>query len=333
MKIFNRILALMLCLVTAVSFLGMEAFGATETDQSVSLTLYHRDGDKAVIGENFQIYLVATLDAAGKLNLTDPFQGLPAQLDLEDPEQWQTAAATLEGYVLRDKIAPADRGTTDQNGVLVFPTGNNILVQGLYLVLGQSHTQEGTYYEATPFLVTLPSQDPNGGQLNYSVGANVKFESDQISEEPEYVTRKVLKVWNDDGYESQRPKEIVVQLLRDGQVYQSVTLNQKNNWRHTWEKLEKGHRWTLVEKDLSGYQTTVERAGITFLVTNTPEKESPASPSSSTTSTSPSKPSTSGGSSLPKTGQLWWPVPLLICGGLGFILAGLLRRRSGTHEA
>lgn len=35
---------------------------------------------------------------------------------------------------------------------------------------------------------------------------------------------------------------------------------------------------------------------------------------------------------LPQTGQLWWPVPILACGGLVFVLVGLIRRKGGKHE-
>lgn len=44
----------------------------------------------------------------------------------------------------------------------------------------------------------------------------------------------------------------------------------------------------------------------------------------------PSTPS-SGGGKLPQTGQLWWPVPVLICMGLGCIAVGLIRRREGSE--
>lgn len=30
---------------------------------------------------------------------------------------------------------------------------------------------------------------------------------------------------------------------------------------------------------------------------------------------------------IPQTGQLWWPVPMLMCGGMGLFAAGLMRRR------
>ena len=39
-----------------------------------------------------------------------------------------------------------------------------------------------------------------------------------------------------------------------------------------------------------------------------------------------------GGKKLPQTGQLWWPVPVLTCGGLGCIVVGLLRRRRDGDE-
>ena len=39
---------------------------------------------------------------------------------------------------------------------------------------------------------------------------------------------------------------------------------------------------------------------------------------------------TPSGNRLAQTGQLWWPVPLLICAGLACIVLGLLRRRKNS---
>ena len=49
-----------------------------------------------------------------------------------------------------------------------------------------------------------------------------------------------------------------------------------------------------------------------------------------TTPTTPHSSSDSGGK-LAQTGQLWWPVPVLICMGLGCIVVGLIRRREGSE--
>lgn len=38
------------------------------------------------------------------------------------------------------------------------------------------------------------------------------------------------------------------------------------------------------------------------------------------------------GGKLPQTGQLWWPVPVLLILGIAFILIGLIRRRGACHE-
>ena len=50
-----------------------------------------------------------------------------------------------------------------------------------------------------------------------------------------------------------------------------------------------------------------------------------------TTPTTPHSSSDSGGK-LAQTGQLWWPVPVLICAGLGCIVVGLFRRRRSQNE-
>lgn len=47
-------------------------------------------------------------------------------------------------------------------------------------------------------------------------------------------------------------------------------------------------------------------------------------------STTPGNPSTPG-EKLPQTGQLWWPVPVLLAAGLLFVVLGLVRRRGNAH--
>ena len=79
------------------------------------------------------------------------------------------------------------------------------------------------------------------------------------------------------------------------------------------------------------------------------EREVPTKPTGPTTkptkptdpTTKPTKPtgpttkpttSSGGGKKLPQTGQLWWPVPVLACAGLGCIAVGLFRRREARDE-
>lgn len=174
-------------------------------------------------------------------------------------------------------------------------------------------------------MVMLPTRSEN--TWSYEVIASPKHTDQEIPDTPTEITRKVLKVWDDNGHENSRPKEITVQLLRDGEIYDTVTLNAGNNWRYTWSGLNDDYRWTIVEKELSGYIVRVDQEGVTFVVTNT---YVPTTPDTPTQPTKPS-PSTPGKPSLPQTGQLWWPVPVLMCAGLVLVAAGLLRRRRESN--
>ena len=66
-----------------------------------------------------------------------------------------------------------------------------------------------------------------------------------------------------------------------------------------------------------------EIVGTTIQLTNELDESGGGTP----TSTKPDP-------SLPHTGQLWWPVPVLVVSGAVLILLGLiLRRRRKNHEA
>ena len=69
------------------------------------------------------------------------------------------------------------------------------------------------------------------------------------------------------------------------------------------------------------------------------KREVPTKPTGPTTKpTKPTDPTTKpttssgGGKKLPQTGQLWWPVPVLACAGLGCIAVGLFRRWEARDE-
>ena len=68
----------------------------------------------------------------------------------------------------------------------------------------------------------LPTQDLENNEWVYDVSANVKFSKTPVPDDGDTVTRKVLKVWDDDGAENSCPQEITVELLRNGKVYDTV---------------------------------------------------------------------------------------------------------------
>lgn len=334
-KICKYIIPLLLLLLVHSS--AVCAAGDIDPDRDVKLTISYQDGNTPLAGAEFRIYLVATLDENGKLAVTDTFNQFHVDIRGDNDAAWKDLASTLEGYVLRDNIAPEDSGKTDENGYLVFPEDGKKLTQGLYLVLGQRHTQGKYRYDASPFMVMLPLQNVSQNEWSYEVDVSPKYDSTKIPDTPAAITRKVLKVWDDGGRKQSRPAEVTVQLLRDGKVYDTVKLNADNNWRYKWSDLDDSYTWKVVEKECKGYTARVERDGITFVITNTAasggSKSLGSSDSSDSSGTSePSGVTTSTESRLPQTGQLWWPVPMLLMMGLLFIVIGLIRRRRMEDE-
>ncbi|MDD6023110.1 MAG: Cna B-type domain-containing protein [Oscillospiraceae bacterium] len=321
MKKMKHIAAGMLSVLALLLMLPMQALaaGSIDVNRDESLTISFQDGAAALTGVQFDLYLTATVDEYGELTTTDEFAQFQVNIRGENDEAWRTLASTLEGYVLREKLTPADSGATDDQGLAVFPTEGKQLRAGLYLVLGHQISVNSRRYDPAPFMVMLPGLDRENNSWNYDVTVNAKYDTTPIPDE-NTIDLKVIKVWEDQGHEKDRPKEVVVQLLCDGEVYDTVTLNAENSWRHIWTELEEGCSWTVVEQEVDGYTVVVTQEGNTFIVTNTCVQTSPQ-PSPSTTPGIPGTPS------IPQTGQLWWPVPLLAAVGLLLVVLGLIRRR------
>lgn len=271
----------------------------------MTLTIENTYEGKALPGAAFALYQAGTVDAYGKITLTGPFASYPVSTEGLDLDGWNALALTLSGYVQRDQLPARDRGVTGADGQLRFPTAPSVPMKpGLYLVIGTPCTVDHHIYTAAPFLVFLPEEDVAHNTWNYDGTARPKNERQE-----ETLSRGVVKVWEDANRADQRPDAITVRLLKDGTVYDTVTLTRENGWRHAWDGLPARFTWTVAEQEVPGYTVRVEQEGDTYTVTNT---ALPADPPP-----------------IPRTGQLWWPVPLLGGAGLLLLLSGTLKRRRG----
>ena len=90
-------------------------------------------------------------------------------------------------------------------------------------------------------------------------------------------------------------------------------------WRALAETLA-AYAQRVVELTPEGYTVSITQEAGTFLVTNTP-KQPPETPPV----TPPVNPP--GQKTLPQTGALWWPVPILAAAGLLLIAAGAGKKR------
>lgn len=296
-----RILCLVMCLLCCVlSLQHVQAEETPETPEAGSLILKYSQN-----GAVFSVYRVAEMTQNGYV-LTGSFADYPVSPVADDTEQWLSLAATLAAYAARDEIVPDASGEIDHNQLTC--TG---LLPGLYLVVGSITTQDRTVYHPIPFLRVLEEGKDST--------ASVKWEEETLPGQRADYT--VQKVWQDDGFEEERPDSVTVQLLENGKVMETVTLSEENHWQHTWKQLPDACQWQVTEQDVpQGYTVTVSQSGKAFTVTNTYQQTPVTEP------TGTEKPTKPGG---PDTGDDRQPLLYTVLSGLSLcVLVVLLLTRS-----
>ena len=180
---------------------------------------------------------------------------------------------------------------------------------------------------------------------------------------PSYTSLTVNKEWIlDDGGEA--PVSVTVELLRNNRVHEEVTLDEDNDWSHTWTRLDGRFNWKVQEADVpDGFTAEVSHRGTFWTITNddipedpeTPPEEpdepdtpedpdtpdepdipgTPDEPDVPDTPDTPDEPNTPNEPTLPQTGQNWRLVWILAITGAVLVLVGILgkKRYHGKHEA
>lgn len=233
---------------------------------------------------NMQVSLYRVADE--NYNLVDSF----SRYSIDLKQDVQGAANALENRILMDGIEADTCVTSDSVGNASF-TG---LESGIYLVVGKEVFQDGVFYMPQVSLVSL------SGDLSVDLKVETSVKPSRIH---------VLKVWKKDNKKS-RPKSIEVCLLRsDGIVVDRVVLNSDNHWSTTWNNLSTLYTYRVLETSVpSGYKESCTREKDTIVLTNTGSDKYRVEKKDEV---------------LPNSGQLWWPVPVLLF--VGLVLFGLGR--------
>lgn len=258
------------------------------------------------------LYRVGEFTEQGTFILTKPYQSYSVSLDHSSREEWQATANTLAQYIERDGIHAEIEGVSSSNHTIAF----NELSCGLYLMIGSEKevNDHGSIEVYTPQVsfIALPdvsTDDP------YHITTVMKYEKNDYTQ----TSLHVLKVWKNDS-DNTRPASIQVDLLQkntDGNtiVFDQQILSDDNQWSYTWNDLSSRYTWNVVETTVpEGYTESSIKEGNTVVLTNT-----------STTPVIEEKPTSSN--QLPLTGQLQWPIPVLVIAGIVFLIIGKACKR------
>lgn len=269
--------------------------------QPCTLTLTYKSGDTVLPQTSFNLYKVADINGQLQFTLTNTFgdEGKKAifnEINTPGFDGWLDLAATMRGYL---EGASSVTATPDAAGELHFEG----LTAGLYYLTGAaSAATPGSYqYTPVPTLFTLPSWNGGSGEWAFNVEGEVKFNQDyiQVPVVPNpTVSRRVVKVWDDAGYENRRPESIQVQLIGDGEVYDTATMTADSRWAAVqWDELDANVEWSVREVlNSTRYTPSIVRddtTGITFVITNTYNRPGGGDPDD------PDEPGGGGGTEVP----------------------------------
>jgi len=289
-KQFLRAFTLLLALQILLSLNCINTYAdeAAAQEQTGSICVqYPVDGASAFL------WRIGDYSPDGKVTLEGKF----AEYDAKMTNEAAKDAVTLSNLVF-GTVEPYASGIS-QNGMVGFSN----LKRGVYLLYTAPMTAaDGYYYTFIPSIFYLPfaEETAEGVKESWNLQIIVKNAKSKLPEE-----LLVRKAWK--GNSVSRLTAVSIDLYCDGVFQETVTLNAKNKWSYSWPINQNACAWTVRESAVpDGFTMSVTETESGFVVTNTCPNKS---------------------SKLPQTGQLWWPVPLLLIAGSAMLTAGILMKR------
>lgn len=302
-----------------------------ETGEGKSLTLICRRDETILTGMDWKLYKVGErID--GELVLTGDFASYPVYLKDTSASAITSAAKALESFAVADKITPLAQGKTNSDGELTFPD----LEKGLYLADGSILQVGNMYYVPSSLLIEVTDSDDI-----FSYDAYPKFYYATLNAEATAYTVKKVWVGDEENLED-RPVDITVDIFRDNEYWDTVVLNESNNWFYHWTETGTVSEWTVAERDIPvNYDVAIFIDETQYLIQNSYGREivttttttttvttatettqtTETSETTTTTSSAQTTVTTKPNDSLISTGQLKWPVIPLAAGGI--LLVGI----------
>jgi len=194
----------------------------------------------------------------GQIVLTGDFRRYSIDLQDLSAENIRSAASILEGYAVARQYEPVVSGITDENGDVSFSG----LEKGLYLASGKRVTYGHYGYRPSPVLIEVTGSTSEQTVFPKFYRTSVFAEGD--------VAYYVKKVWedHDDAYDM-RPVDITVDLYRDGELAETVILNEENNWEYRWLSPDPLASWIVVEREIPRkYVVSIEFNSKQYLIKN-----------------------------------------------------------------
>ena len=270
-----------------------------DTDQPCKLTVVYQYNGVAFAGLTVKLYHVADVSADFQYTLTSPFLSTGLTLNgIRTNSEWNVIRTTLEAHIVASSVSENMATATDEGGQACFES----LRPGLYLAV-PTNTADHRF---DPALIALPALGSDG---LWQYDLTVASKGAPVPPAQEEITYKVLKLWKDSGNHSSRPKQIEVEIFRNGKSYQTVILSEENRWSYSWTAEDDGAQWMVAERNVpAGYTVTLDKREASFVLTNTKSQD-------------PGRPGTGD------TANLLVYVLLMLASGISLVALGIFWRK------
>lgn len=191
-------------------------------EKSESLILYCKEDDIVLSDMQWSIYKIGK-KSGNKYTLSGDFANYPVILGNLTAESMTETASTLENFAILDSLSPERKGITDNNGMIRFEN----LEVGLYLACGKSIKIEDYTFVPAPIIFEVDgSKKEVNGYPKFRIKRTLPGDIERYA---------VRKIWaNADGV-TDKPVEIAVEIYENNEIYDTIKLNQENNWTYSWE--------------------------------------------------------------------------------------------------
>ena len=263
------------------------------TKGSIDITIKYND-EEPIVGATIELYKVASLivnedgnieykyveELSGEVFKLNELTGVVSTDSEADQVEKGIKAAKKIDY---SSLTPILEGNTDSKGNVKFEN----LELGLYLVI-QSNQVKG-YTKLDPYLLTIPTS--TNGEWVYDVTSLPKPEIEKLAD------LTIKKIWNNSTNEK-LPDTIIVDILNDNELLETIVLSEENSWTLTLEDVPYSDSYSVEEKNVpAGFNVSYSQEGLfDFTIINT--------------------------SKLPQTGAFTFIVPMLITFGVALIIVG-----------
>ena len=281
-------------------------------NQECRLTLSYTCDGTAFEDVSVKLYKIADVSSDFQYTPTSHFESSKLILNgIRTNGEWNVIRSTLEAHIIADNIKADAIAKTDSTGIVCFEN----LKPGLYLAVVGAVTRKELTCFFDSALVALPGLSADG---NWQYKVTVASKSEIIPPSDKEIELKVLKLWKGDEGRNSRPKNIEVEIFKNGMSYKNIVLSEDDNWSYSWIAKDDGAKWTVIERSTpSGYTMTVEKRDNSFILTNAYTTQNPDEPFD--------------GPQTGDTSNIMLFVILMIVSGSMLIILGIIGKRN-LHE-